>query len=135
MMLDEKTPLSVNSEDSREQDRYVLDNAAPQTPARFSALAALYDPATIQSLERISVRHGWKCWEIGAGPRSIARWLCGQVGLGGAVLATDIDTRFVEQGNCSNFTVRRHDIVVDPLPDEAFDLVKGSDRFLGEWRL
>ena len=103
--------------------RYVLDNAAPQTPARFSALAELYDATTIRHLQRIGVGHGWRCWEIGAGPGSIAQWLCGQVGPNGSVLATDIDTRFLDQNVHTNLMVRRHDIVLDPLPDQAFDLV------------
>jgi SAM-dependent methyltransferase len=103
--------------------RYVLDNAAPQTPARFSALAELYDGATTRHLEQIGVQPGWRCWEIGAGPGSVARWLCGKVGPGGTVLATDIDTRFFEHLVLPNLTVRRHDIVSDPLPNEKFDLI------------
>ncbi|MEO7321768.1 MAG: methyltransferase domain-containing protein [Burkholderiales bacterium] len=106
-----------------EWGRYALDNAAPQTPARFSALAELYDATTIRHLQRIGVEHGWRCWEIGAGPGSIAQWLCGQVAPSGSVLATDIDTRFLDRGGHPNLTVRRHDIVLDPLPDNTFDLV------------
>ena len=102
---------------------YVLDNAAPETPARFSALSELYDVTTIGHLERIGVDAGWNCWEIGAGPGSIARWLAARVGITGSVLATDIDTRFLDTGRPSNLEVRRHDIVTDPLPDRAFDLI------------
>ena len=102
---------------------YVLDNAAPQTPARFSALAELYDATTIRHLQRIGVEYGWQCWEIGAGPGSIAQWLCGQVGPSGSVLATDIDTRFLDRGGQPNLTICRHDIVLDPLPDNTFDVV------------
>lgn len=110
-------------EPASEAGRYVLDNAAPQTPDRFSALEALYDASTMSHLERIGVGHGWRCWEIGAGPGSIAQWLCRKVGPDGAVLATDIDTRFLESGRPGNLEVRRHDIVSDPLPAEQFDLV------------
>lgn len=108
---------------SPEWGQYVLDNAAPQTPARFSALAELYDPTTIRHLERIGVGHGWQCWEIGAGPGSIARWLADRCAPDGSVLATDIDTRFLDHGDHANLTVRRHDIVSDPLPGEPFDLI------------
>ena len=45
------------------------------------------------------------------------------MGPDGGVLATDIDTRFLESGQPENLEVRRHDIVSDPLPDEPFDLV------------
>lgn len=108
---------------SPEWGRYVLDNAAPQTPARFSALAELYDETTIRHLERIGAKESWHCWEIGAGPGSIARWLCDRVGKTGSVLATDIDTRFVSGIERSNLRVHRHDIVSDPLPRERFDLI------------
>jgi trans-aconitate methyltransferase len=108
---------------SPEWGQYVLDNAAPQTPARFSALAELYDTTTIRHLERIGVDRGWRCWEIGAGPGSIARWLAGRCGPEGSVLATDIDTRFLDHSDHANLTVRRHDIVADPLPDDSFDLI------------
>jgi len=39
------------------------------------------------------------------------------------VLATDIDTRFLQHDRPENLEVRRHDIVTDPMPDGAFDLV------------
>jgi SAM-dependent methyltransferase len=102
---------------------YLLDNAAPEAPARFSALSELYDASTIHHLTRLGLGQGWRCWEIGAGEGSIARWLCGRVGPTGSVLATDIDTRFLDQCIAPNLTVRRHDIVSDPLPAERFDLV------------
>ncbi len=108
---------------SSDWGRYVLDNAAPQTPARFSALADLYDATTIRHLERIGVDNGWQCWEIGAGPGSIANWLADRCGPSGSVLATDIDTRFLQKRNHANLIVRWHDIVSDPLPSQAFDLI------------
>ncbi|MFN0041149.1 MAG: class I SAM-dependent methyltransferase [Burkholderiales bacterium] len=103
--------------------RYVLDNAAPRTATRFSALAALYDETTIRHLEHTGVQNGWHCWEIGAGPGSIAQWLCDRVGMTGSVLATDIDTCFLSDIKRPNLQVRRHDIVSDPLPEERFDLI------------
>lgn len=102
---------------------YVLDNAAPETPARFSALSELYDATTVHHLDRIRVDAGWNCWEIGAGPGSIAHWLARRVGTTGYVLATDIDTRFLDTNRRSNLKVQRHDIVADALPEQSFDLI------------
>ena len=102
---------------------YVFDNAALQTPSRFSALATIFDPGTIHHLEEIGVGEGWHCLEVGAGGGSIAHWLSGQVGATGYVLATDIDTRFLERLASQNLEVRRHDIVTDPLQERAFNLV------------
>src|SRR5438477_229199 len=59
----------------------------------------------------------------GAGGGSIALWLAEQVGPSGSVLATDIDTRFLEGLARPNLAIRRHDIATDALPEAAFDLV------------
>ena len=47
-------------------------------------------------------------------------WLAGQVGPRGHVLATDIDTTWIEGGA---YEVRRHDVGTDAAPEGAFDLV------------
>jgi SAM-dependent methyltransferase len=102
---------------------YALDNAAREASARFSALAAMYDPATIRHLEDRGLTSGWHCLEIGGGGGSIAAWLASRVGSAGRVLVTDIDPRFLESLQIPNLEVRRHDIVNDPLPEATFDLV------------
>ena len=100
---------------------YVFDNAAPQAPARLTALASAFDPGTIRHLQP-RVQPGWRCLEIGGGCGSITRWLSERVGPRGYVLTTDIDTRHLEPIGRPNVVIRRHDIARDPLPDEPFDL-------------
>jgi SAM-dependent methyltransferase len=102
---------------------YILDNAGREASARFAALAAMYDPGTIRHLEERGVSSGWHCLEVGGGGGSIAAWLAARVGSAGRVLVTDIDPRFLESLQIPNLEVRRHDIVIDPLPEGAFDLV------------
>ena len=102
---------------------YTFENSGTQVATRFSALADIFDPGTIRHLTEIGVDSGWHCLEIGAGGGSIATWLCDRVGGKGQVLATDIDTRFLEALNRSNLEVSRHDIASDPLPQAKFDLV------------
>jgi SAM-dependent methyltransferase len=102
---------------------YVFDNSATQATARFTALTAVFDPGTVGHLAAVGVAKGWKCLEIGGGGGSIASWLCDQVGPEGQVLATDLDTRFLEKLAHSNLEICRHDIVTDPLPEAAFNLV------------
>jgi SAM-dependent methyltransferase len=102
---------------------YTLDNAGREASARFDALAAMYDPGTIRHLEERGVSSGWHCLEVGGGGGSIAAWLSARVGPTGRVLVTDIDPRFLESLRVPNLEVRRHDIVNDPLPEAAFDLV------------
>ena len=102
---------------------YALDNAGREASARFAALAALYDPGTIRHLEDRGVSSNWRCLEVGGGDGSIAAWLVPRVGPTGYVLVTDIDPRFLESLRIPNLEVRRHDIIADPLPEAAFDLV------------
>jgi SAM-dependent methyltransferase len=104
-------------------DRYVFDNAAMQTAARFRSLATVFDPGTVRHLTEIGVTHGWNCLEIGAGGGTIAGWLCDRVGTQGHVIATDIDPRFLESLTKTNLDVWRHDVAVDPSPEATFDLV------------
>ena len=108
---------------------YVFDNAHGETRERFPALSDLYDDETIRCLRSVGVVSGWQCLEVAAGGGSIAQWLAAQVGTSGRVLATDLDTRFLESLADPPLEVRRHDIVRDLLPgppgspDPAFDLV------------
>lgn len=90
---------------------------------RLAMLGRLFDPPTQRLFERLGLRPGWRCLEIGAGGGSLARWLAERVAPGGgSVLATDIDVRFQTDG-IAGLEVRRHDVVSDALPEEAFDLV------------
>jgi SAM-dependent methyltransferase len=101
---------------------YVFDNAAPQERARLAALADVHDEGTIRHLLARGVADGWKCLEIGGGLGTITRWLSDRVGPQGHVLTTDIDTRFLATIGRANVEVRRHDIIVDRLPEATFDL-------------
>jgi SAM-dependent methyltransferase len=105
---------------------YLFDNAAPQTAERFVRLEALYDPTTVRQLEALGVGDGWVCWEVGGGSGSIAAWLAHRVGESGHVLVTDIGPRFLaalEAAGVAHLTVQRHDVTLDPLPRERFDLI------------
>jgi SAM-dependent methyltransferase len=102
---------------------YLLDNAQAQAQGRFAGLEASFDALTQHHLAARGLRPGWRCLEVGAGSGSVARWLASQVGPDGYVLATDIDTRWVAAGGLPNLEVAAHDIVTDPLPGGAFDLI------------
>ena len=102
---------------------YVFDHAWDAERVRLAGLEVGLDPGTIRHLEDLGVGPGWRCWEIGAGGGSIAAWLCERVGNGGQVLATDLETTFLEELPYANVVVRRHDIAADGLPEGRFDLV------------
>jgi len=89
---------------------------------RLRSLAGTLDPTTIGHLRDIGVGEGWRCLEVGAGEGSIARWLSARAGTG-QVVATDLDTRFLDFPAAGNVEVLRHDITADPCPGEPFDLI------------
>lgn len=112
------------SEPETTKSSYLFPNRDPETPVRFAALSQMFDDISIQRLINCGVTTGWHCLEVGAGGGSIANWLANRVGASGYVLATDIDSRFLEPlTSLTNVEVRRHDVVVDVLPQRAFDLV------------
>ena len=90
---------------------------------RLAAIEQLWDPGTIMAIERCGIEPGRRCLEVAAGSGSIARWLAHRVAPDGFVVATDIDVRNLDPGGHPNLEVRRHDIVSDYLPADAFDLV------------
>jgi SAM-dependent methyltransferase len=102
---------------------YILDNASVQERERLRLRETVHDRESIRHLERLGVAEGWHCLEIGGGGGSIAEWLCQKVGTAGHVVATDLDTRFLDSLKYTNLEVRRHDISLDSLPLSGFDLV------------
>jgi SAM-dependent methyltransferase len=111
---------------------YSYDHAWTMERVRLAGLEAALDPGTRAHLTRLGVGPGTRCLEIGAGGGSVAFWLAERVAPGGMVLATDLETDFLEshvQGH-PGLDVLRHDITAEALPT-GFDLVHA--RWLVEW--
>jgi SAM-dependent methyltransferase len=91
---------------------------------RLTLLEQLYDP--VSQRRRALVQRGWRCLEVAAGRGSMAVWLAEQVGPEGHVVATDIDTRYLQRLELPNLEVLEHNILEDPLEAlgaGSFDLV------------
>lgn len=106
-----------------DRGRYLLDNQDVEAGERFDALSLLFNPSSFRHLSGCGLAPGWRVWEVGAGGPSVARWLAARVAPQGAVLATDIDTSWLDKAVDGAFEVRRHDIGRDPAPGTDFDLV------------
>ena len=91
--------------------------------ARLRLLEEYHDPLTSSQLDAIGVGEGWRCLDVGAGGGSVTRMLAERVGSAGSVLAVDLDPRLLEELASDRVEVRRHDLMSDPLPQAAFDLV------------
>lgn len=103
------------------EGEYAFDNANPHAAEQHRCLAAAHDAITTARLADAGVGPGWDCLDVGAGGGSVARWLAERTAPGGSVLATDVKPERIAPH--PGLEVRRHDIVRDPLPDAAFDLV------------
>jgi SAM-dependent methyltransferase len=115
-------PPSPHTLGSAPDHRYLLDNARVEAGERFTWLAELFDGVTRGHFDRLGVKAGWRCWEVGAGGPSIPEALATAVGPTGYVLATDINPAWLDPHG--GYEVRRHDIVGDPPPQPGtFDLV------------
>jgi hypothetical protein len=81
-------PPSPHTPGSAPDHRYLLDNARVEAGERFTWLAELFDGVTRRHFDRLGVKAGRRCWEVGAGGPSIPEALATAVGPTGYVLAT-----------------------------------------------
>jgi SAM-dependent methyltransferase len=98
------------------------ENDEPEL-VRIKALEELADSHTIRRIEALGISSGWNCLEVAAGAGSVAKWLAVRTGPEGKVVATDINTRFLEHLVTPNLEIRRHDITKDDLETNHYDLV------------
>ena len=102
-------------------ERYLLDNQQAEAGQRFDALSVLFNPSTFRHAREVGLGVGWRVWEVGAGSSSAPAWFAEQVGSEGHVLATDIDTSWLEDDDLG-YEVRSHEVGLDPPPAGPFDL-------------
>ncbi|MGH3681310.1 MAG: methyltransferase domain-containing protein [Natronosporangium sp.] len=99
---------------------YLLDQ---EEQPRLAAQAARLDPVTFRRLHELGVGAGWRCLEVGGGTGSVAGWLRERVGERGHVVVTDVETRWLAALAWPNLEVRQHDITVDPVEPDSYDLI------------
>ena len=102
---------------------YLYDQGWERERERLAGIEALWDPGPRRLIEALGIAPGWRCLEVGGGGGSIVEWLSERVGDEGHVLATDLDTRFIDAIDAPNVEARRHDILAGELPEAHFDLV------------
>jgi len=101
---------------------YVLPHDLTGERQRLRLMSNLMDPLERRLIVKLGLRPDWQCLEIGCGNGSISQWLASRV-IGGHVIASDIDTRYLDGVRAPNLDVRRIDVVNDVLEADAYDLV------------
>jgi SAM-dependent methyltransferase len=102
---------------------YILPHNLSGEHQRLALMSELLDPMHRFVLERIGLRPGWRCLEIGCGNGSISQWLATKVGPKGHVTATDFDLRYIDNLRAPNLEVRQLDILNDEPEPATYDLV------------
>jgi 2-polyprenyl-3-methyl-5-hydroxy-6-metoxy-1,4-benzoquinol methylase len=102
---------------------YAFPHSAENESRRLELLEQRLDPLTKRRMERLGVRRGARCLEIGGGRGSITRWMSEWVGPTGQVTATDLQMGFLSEIDASNVEVLRHDVRTDMFPPGSFDLI------------
>jgi len=102
---------------------YLFTHEDQKERERLAAIEATADPFTIERFESIGVQPGWHCLEIGAGGGSMTEWLCDRVGTEGRVVATDLQTKFLEAIDRPNLDVIEHNISEMDIDFGSFDLI------------
>ena len=100
---------------------YAFDNDDPESADRHDILPAMLDGPTKARLSALGDLTGRRCLEIGAGGGSIAAWLATQAGPSGRVLATDINTRYLNPE--AGYDIAHHDLVREPIPAGPWDVI------------
>lgn len=100
---------------------YSFDNDDMEASDRHNYLATILDKGTIARLSELGDLTGSRCLEVGAGGGSVARWLADQAGPTGRVLATDINPKHI--ATQAGFSVLRHDITSEPVPEGPWDVI------------
>jgi SAM-dependent methyltransferase len=97
---------------------------------RLRIQAEAMAPDTLTMLDRIGVKPGWHCLDIGCGPGGITGLLSERVGPGGRVVGLDMDEQFLAHARAQrpahapvNVEFLRGDAYGSELPAASFDLV------------
>jgi SAM-dependent methyltransferase len=100
---------------------YTFDNATREAAIQVRLLASILDPHTVNVLERLEVRPGWQCLDIGPGAGTITTWFADSVAPTGQVTAIDIDPRHLPPD--PRVDRRAADIRTVTLPAGHYDVI------------
>ena len=103
--------------------KYTLPHELTGEQQRLARMSDLLDPMELAYLERLGVRSGWRCLELGCGNGSISRALARLVGPSGHVVASDIDLAYIGSLQAPGLEIRKINVLQDEIEEGFYDLV------------
>jgi SAM-dependent methyltransferase len=102
---------------------YTLPHGLLGERQRLALMSSLLDPIEIACIDRLGVRPGWRCLELGCGNGSISLALAERVAPTGHLVASDIDIAYIADLQVPCLEVRRIDILQDAIEEGSCDFV------------
>lgn len=102
---------------------YVLAHDLDGERQRLALMSELLDTTERAHIQRLGLKPGWRCLEVGCGNGSMSQWLASQVGPTGHVVASDMETSYIAQLEAPCLEVRQLDILQGPVEQAHYDLV------------
>ena len=102
---------------------YILPHNLAGERHRLALMSQLLDPLERAHIERLGLRPGWRCLEVGCGNGSIARWLASRVTPSGHMVVSDLDTTYVAGLQLPCLEVRSLDVLNDAIEEATYDFV------------
>jgi SAM-dependent methyltransferase len=102
---------------------YTLPHQLNGERQRLARMSALLDPLELSYLQRLDVRSGWRCLELGCGNGSISRALAEIVGPSGSVVASDIDLAYIASLQAPGLEIRKINVLQDEIEEASYDFV------------
>lgn len=104
-------------------NEYTLPHGLVGEQQRLALMSALLDPLEWTFIDRLGVRSGWRCLELGCGNGSISRALAQRIAPTGQVVASDLDLTYIAHLREPGLEVRRIDVLRDEIEKDAYDFV------------
>jgi len=102
---------------------YTLPHQLTGEKQRLALMSVLLDPIERALIERLGIRPGWRCLELGCGNGSIAQMLATLVSPTGHVVASDIDLSYVAGLQAQCLEIRKIDVLRDMIEENSYDFV------------
>jgi 2-polyprenyl-3-methyl-5-hydroxy-6-metoxy-1,4-benzoquinol methylase len=119
--------MSLTSHSSS-SSQYIIQGGLPGRE-RLRVLAGILEPTTLSLLERVGIRTGMRCLDVGCGGGDVAFELARRVAPDGTVVGIDLDEQTLELARSEAALLGRHqasfqqaEVMSSDLPSE-FDLV------------